>query len=176
MAIPSRIIHFYVFIFYFLCTLGIALAVRWDDAHLFTDLRKLQDPRSNSPVIVAIFKDGQRTLAGFINGCLIMSNMSAANTSLYISSRTLYGLLYGLHGSNVVSRVLRSLSSVWATTRVPTRALFVTFIIFYALPWINLVDNVTVDSVLRTLSLTSSASCIVCWASLCFSFHRFEKW
>ncbi|KAH8890573.1 hypothetical protein GQ53DRAFT_866849, partial [Thozetella sp. PMI_491] len=176
MAVPSRISHWYIFLSYFLCTLGIALTVRWDNPHLRRALGDLQEPRSNSAVIIAIFADGQASLAGFVNGCLIMSLVSAANTSLYISSRTLYGLVVTLNGSNFVSRWLKGFGLIWRTTGVPTRSLFFTMVAFYWLPWLNQLQSITVDSVLKTLSLTASMATILVWAGLCLAFHRYELW
>ncbi len=152
MAIPSRIIHWYTFIFYVLCTLGLALTVKWTDEHLTLPLEKLSYPKSNSPTILAIFKSprlGTTSLPGFVNGCLIMSVVSAAATSLYIASRTLYGLVYSLQGSNWVSRQLKGLGSIWRATGVPSKALITTVLLFYWLPWLYQIpgNRVTVEDV-----------------------------
>ncbi|KAK4062793.1 uncharacterized protein Triagg1_9663 [Trichoderma aggressivum f. europaeum] len=45
-----------------------------------------------SPFIVAIKDAGISFLPGFINGCLLVFVLSAANSDIYIASRTLYGL------------------------------------------------------------------------------------
>lgn len=45
-----------------------------------------------SPFVVAIIRSGIHTLPGFLNGCILLFVFSAANSDLYISSRTLYSL------------------------------------------------------------------------------------
>ncbi|KAL7780911.1 dicarboxylic amino acid permease [Trichoderma afarasin] len=45
-----------------------------------------------SPFIVTIKDAGISFLPGFINGCLLVFVLSAANSDIYIASRTLYGL------------------------------------------------------------------------------------
>jgi amino acid transporter len=45
-----------------------------------------------SPFVTAIIESGIPVLPGFLNGCILLFVFSAANSDLYISSRTLYGL------------------------------------------------------------------------------------
>ena len=47
---------------------------------------------SASPFVVAIELAGIKALPGIINGCICLFVFSAANSDLYIASRTLYGL------------------------------------------------------------------------------------
>jgi yeast amino acid transporter len=162
MAIPSRLVHWYTFAFYLLCTLGHALTVKWTDMHLTGALDDLVNPKSNSPTIIAIFNSprlGSTSLPGFVNGCLIMSVVSAAATSLYIASRTLYGLVYSLRGSNWVSSQLKTLGTIWRSTHVPSKALLATVLVFYWLPWLYQIPNnkVTVDDVISLFKLSLSS-------------------
>jgi amino acid transporter len=45
-----------------------------------------------SPFVVAIENAGIKTLPGLLNGCILLFVFSAANSDLYIGSRTIYGL------------------------------------------------------------------------------------
>ena len=180
-AIPSRFIHYVIWGLYFLCTLGIALTVNWDDPHLTLPINQLKNPRSNSPTIIAISNDkrfGGTAWPGFINGRLIMSIVSSGGVSLYLARRTLYGLATSPRGSNKASSLLKGLRSIWVETSVPIKALFGTFTLFFWLPWLSQIPHkrVSVDKVLKTLSLTASASCIIVWAFICLASIRFEKW
>jgi amino acid transporter len=47
---------------------------------------------SASPFVVAIRLAGIRHLPGILNACILLFTFSAANSDLYIASRTLYGL------------------------------------------------------------------------------------
>ncbi|GIK06668.1 hypothetical protein Aspvir_002318 [Aspergillus viridinutans] len=97
---PARWTVYVVVLVYIMCTLGEVLTVKWTD-HLSpipgaqqVSPRTIdkQPPASTSLPVIAAWNAGHKTLAGVINGCLILSGLSAANTSLYASSRTLYGI------------------------------------------------------------------------------------
>jgi len=182
-ARPSQFVHWVIFALYFLCTLGIALTVPWDDPHLSRPLAELSHPRSNSPTIIALTKDsrvGDTPLPGFVNACLIMSTVSAAGASLYLAGRTLYGLAYGasLHEGNWLSQAFKGLSTVWERTGIPAKALLVTVLFFLWLPWLSEAPRgkgVAVQDVQDVLGLTASMSCIITWAFLCLAFIRFQR-
>jgi len=182
-AVPSRLVHWFIFILYFMCTLGIALTVPWDDANLLAPLKDLSNPKSNSPTIIAIAKDSRLSdtpLPGFVNGCLIMSIVSSAAASLYLAGRTLYGLAYSFptRESWWLTRTLKGLGSVWKETMVPAKALVITVIAFFWLPWLSQIQGnpIAVDDVIDVLALTASASCIITWAFLCLAFINFDRW
>ena len=180
---PSQFVHWFVFVLYFLCSLGIALTVRWDDPHLTLPLTNLSHPKSNSPTIIAIATDsrlGGTPLPDIANGCLIMSTVSAAAASLYLAGRTLYGLAYGvsLREGNWISEAFKGLSAVWRRTNVPAKALLVSVLAFCWLPWLSEAPRgkgVAMQDVLEVLGLTASMSCIIVWAFLCLAFIRFQR-
>lgn len=182
-ARPSQFVHWFIFVLYFLCSLGIALTVRWDDAHLTQPLADLSHPRSNSPTIIAIAKDPRLSdtpIPTIANGCLIMSTVSAAAVSLYLAGRTLYGLAFGvsLRESNWASQAFKGLSAVWRRTGVPAKALLFSMLAFFWLPWLSEAPQgkgVAVQDVLAVLGLTASMSCIITWAFLCLAFMRFQR-
>lgn len=147
---PSQIMAYTVMLFYFVCTIGETLNVPWDDSHLsdvFTGLhsnpRNLTNPSSSSVVIIAFWKAKDtsfRRLSGFMNGCLIFSALSAANTSLYVASRTLYGLTREIKtsgNSNLILRLLKTFSLLDTKTKVPIVALFVSIVSFIWLPFLQ---------------------------------------
>jgi len=74
------------------------LDVSWKDPLLVSLPRKACNPES---LIIIVAKNAKiLILPGFLNGCLILAVLSAANTSLYVASRTLFGLTRGLKKSN----------------------------------------------------------------------------
>jgi yeast amino acid transporter len=143
---PSRIIAYAVFVLYFLCTIGEALTVDWRSNHLplvygghgGNSTTALGPPNSNSLAVNAAWAAGHHKLAGFLNGCLIFSVLSASNTSLYVSSRTLYGMAREIPDTNWVGRRLGSLSAVFRETGVPAAALFFSAVSFFWLPFLQL--------------------------------------
>ncbi|QDS67850.1 hypothetical protein FKW77_007563 [Venturia effusa] len=92
---PSRWIAPAVLILYLLCTMGEVLTTRWNDPLLPTIYNGTRSGnekdliRTHNIVINAALKYGSHHLAGLLNGCLLFSVISSANTSLYVSSRTL---------------------------------------------------------------------------------------
>jgi amino acid transporter len=60
-----------------------------------------------SPFVVAIIDSGIHTLPGFLNGCILLFVFSAANSDLYISSRTLYGLAKEGNAPSLFARTSR---------------------------------------------------------------------
>ncbi|ORY60027.1 amino acid permease-domain-containing protein [Pseudomassariella vexata] len=186
---PSRTIHWAVFLLYFLCTLGIALTVQWGNPSLpvpyggivlHSNSTGNQAGKTDSAVIIAVLQSDRGVVAGIINGCLIFSTISAANTSLYIASRTLYGLTYRITGRNPLSRKLRKASVIWEVTGTPAMALLWSVLAFYWLPWLEMVTNksaaILINDVIDMISITSSVSCLIVWAAICVAFHRYERW
>jgi len=81
-----RIIFFYV-----LSVFLVGLNVPYDSPDLlFANKKKAS--ASASPFVVAISSAGIRTLPSIINGCILIFILSAANSDLYICSRTIYSL------------------------------------------------------------------------------------
>ncbi|KAK5654681.1 hypothetical protein OQA88_7005 [Cercophora sp. LCS_1] len=149
-------VHWVIFVLYFLCTLGIALTVPWDDPHLTQPLAELSNPQPNSPTIIAMAKDsrvGNTPIPGLVNGCLIMSTVSAAGVSLYFAGQTLYGLAYGVsvHEGNLLSQAFKGLSAVWEATGVPAKALLITALVFL---WLS---GITLARTARTTTSTSTS-------------------
>ncbi|KUJ15957.1 uncharacterized protein LY89DRAFT_697946 [Mollisia scopiformis] len=181
---PSRVIAYAVFLLYFLCTIGETLTVQWRDDHLPTiygggknsNGTALSPPSSTSLVVNAAWEAGHHALAGFLNGCLIFSALSASNTSLYVSSRTLYGLAREIPDTNWVGKRLNKLSLVVRQTGVPAAALLFSAISFFWLPFLQLKAGYAIQDLIEIMSVSASVSCLVVWAALCLSFIRYDRW
>lgn len=199
---PSRIIAYAVFALYLLCTIGETLTVGWQDSHLpliygggksstgATESR----PNSTSIIVIAAWEANHHTLAGFLNGCLIFSVLSASNTSLYVSSRTLYGLTRDIPETNWFGKKLKKLSLVVRQTGVPAAALLFSAVSFFWLPFLQLKAGYAIGDVsfthlalfsawdtdkyklIEIMSISASVSCLVVWAALCIAFIRYERW
>jgi yeast amino acid transporter len=142
---PSRYTPFTIFCLYFLCTLGEILNVKWNDSDLPSTYAANQngisptDPPSDSMVIIAVWKAGYQAMAGFLNGAFIFSRLSACNTSLYVCSRTLYGIAQQMQDTseaNWFQRLIGRASRV-GVTGVPGRAILVSVISFCWLPFVQ---------------------------------------
>lgn len=77
--------------FYILLVLLLGMIVPYDSQELaFANTKK--NSAAASPFVTAIVIAGIDTLPGFLNGCILIFVFSAANSDLYIASRTIHGL------------------------------------------------------------------------------------
>lgn len=90
-TIPRAIkLTFYrILFFYVLSVLLLGMIVPYDSDRL---LRAGGTTASASPFVIAIEIAGIKHLPGILNACICLFVFSAANSDLYIASRTLYGL------------------------------------------------------------------------------------
>lgn len=133
---PSKWIAYVVFVLYLLVTIGELLNVSWSNPDLppvygGISMHKSPEPRTRTIIVLTALQARYPNIAGFLVGALLYSAVSAANTNLYISSRTLYGMTRrpGPH-----LRWLGVLGSVWHKNGVPMVALFISAICFMWLP------------------------------------------
>lgn len=161
----ARWIAWVITALFILCGIGECLNVAWDDAHLLQlgiaatsrkapALQSRADKVSEesfSVLVLAAEAAGLPRWANFLNACLVLviSCLSAANTALYIASRTLYGLCkhFKDNDPSVVRRFAAKLGSIDPRTSVPNFALFVSVAAFFWLPFLHLREGYSVNSV-----------------------------
>lgn len=146
---PSRNIAYIIFTLYFLCAVGEMCAVGWRNPQL------LDLPHGNSggrsqvlkPIIViAAQQFSSKSLESFFTFAMIFFCLSAANTALYASSRTLYGLARSV---NMKETHRREWPDTWFSvlgrtthgTHVPAFALVASFFAFFWLPFLALING-----------------------------------
>ncbi|KAF7128788.1 hypothetical protein CNMCM5793_003697 [Aspergillus hiratsukae] len=177
---PARWTVYIVAFVYIMCTVGEALTVNWTDIHLsrIPGAQQVnprdgdqQGPASSSVPVIASWNAGHENLAGFINGCLILSGLSAANTSLYASSRTLYGIVSSLPGRWWLKGKIEGLGGLTKRSRVPLAALIFSGVAFCWVPFLR----TTRIEVIHIMSISMSTSCLIVWAALCLAYLRVEK-
>ena len=142
----SQTVAYFAISIYLFCTIGEFLNVEWSDGALpqiYGGINQLPPKtdeavhNSRAVIVIAALRAGYTRSAGLLNGCMIFSALSASNTSLYIASRTLYGMTRKINPWRWF-RFLKFLGSVWHRTGVPMWALFASFIAFYWLPYLQL--------------------------------------
>ena len=149
---PSRFVAYIASSMYLLCMLSQCLNIPWDNPDLpeiYSGIGKLykrdeaeaSGSFSNILAIMAIREWGKKNLDGIVNGAIIFSVLSASNTALYISSRTLYGMALRVQDSSVLGRTARIFAKVDRKTKVPLRALFLSWVSFIWVPFLSLGDN-----------------------------------
>ena len=201
---PSQTIAYFILAIYLFCVIGEYLNVYWRDPALpeqyNNPLPRIESRQtdgqnetfgSQAIVVIAALRAKDPKIAGFLNGCMMFSALSAANTSLYIASRVLYGMTRKIDQFSRLRR-LRGLGSVWNRTGVPVRALCASFVAFVWLPFLRLKALVAIDDVFpqhssplmktdskqlfEIMSVSASVSCLLVWASLCVAFIRYYIW
>jgi len=91
-VIPRAIkLTFYLFYVVLVFLLGMLVPY---NSKLLIDANKKTTSGAASPFVVAIQISGIKHLAGIVNGCILIFVFSAANSDLYIASRTLFGLAH----------------------------------------------------------------------------------
>lgn len=149
---PSRFVAYIASSMYLLCMLSQCLNIPWTNPNLpeiyggIGKIHKRDDSGkagsfSNILAIMAIRQWGKQNLDGFVNGAIIFSVLSASNTALYISSRTLYGMALRVQDSSVLGRTARVFAKVDRKTGVPLRALFLSWASFIWVPFLSLGNN-----------------------------------
>ena len=84
--------------------------------------------KSNSAFVIAADNSaipGHQGLADFINVCILITALTAANTTIYVASRTLFSLTKGIRANASSPWIMRFLSLFGQTNhrRVPMRVL-----------------------------------------------------
>jgi len=80
-----------ILFFYIISVLLLGMLVPYDSTEL-AFANKASNSAAASPFVVAIKLSGIQALPGILNGCICLFVFSAANSDLYIASRTIYGL------------------------------------------------------------------------------------
>lgn len=84
------------------------MLVPYNDPDLSFAIKNSLPGAAASPFVVAMINSGISGLPGLINGCILLFVISAANSDLYISSRTLYSLSREGNAPRIFSRTNRA--------------------------------------------------------------------
>lgn len=138
--------------------------------------------RSQALPIIALIETGNSTLASVLTAILMYSGLSAANTALYVASRTLYGFARnrepGDH-ADIIRRMIFRLSDVVSWTGVPLWGALLPAAILYWLPFIHIKEDVTKQLLQEVLLNIGSVSAVLVWCSQCLAYvcyyHRRQR-
>jgi amino acid transporter len=184
---PAKNIAYFTMIFYVLNIGGFIANVEWFNQSLpqffGQPLVSLQSSglghtplfpetilRSSAAPVIATLQVGMKTLPAVLTGLLIYSGLSAANASLYVASRTLYGLTRDLSDDDdrFLFRMAAKLNIISPWTRVPLWSLVVSVLVFSSwLPFIRIhsgysqadvCPNTSLPFGIRVLLTTKSSS------------------
>ncbi|KAK5126175.1 hypothetical protein LTR08_005014 [Meristemomyces frigidus] len=97
-----KLTFFRILIFYICSVFLLGLIVPYN-SDLLIFATKSSTSAAASPFVVAIQIAGIKTLPGFLNGCILIFVFSAANSDLYIASRTIHGLAVKGHAPSFLA-------------------------------------------------------------------------
>lgn len=89
-----RLTFYRILLFYVVLVFLLGMLVPYDSVELASAIKSGGNTATASPFVVAIKIAGIPTLPGILNACILIFVFSAANSDLYIASRTLYGLAH----------------------------------------------------------------------------------
>ncbi|THG95064.1 hypothetical protein EW026_g6520 [Hermanssonia centrifuga] len=161
--IAIRRTFFRIVVFYIGGVFVIGLIVPSTDNAIFV-ANKSKAGAAASPFVVATTLVGIKVLNHVINGCILLFVLSAANSDLYIASRTLYGLAIEGKAPRLFARVNRM--------GVPYPALILS-VMFCGLVFLN-VSSSSSKVFTWFVNLVSTFGAIT-WMCICYTHIRFMK-
>lgn len=136
-------------------------------------------PNSNHTLpVIATEQAGVPIYAAVINAFLLYSAISTASSSLFIASRTLYGigLTAEVHSDrHFIVNMISRFAQVNNTTGVPETAVYFS-LFFIWLPFLSLGTSETAHQIQQLATSFGSTSCLLVWVSQCLAFIRYYKW
>lgn len=128
---------------------------------------------SSALPIIALIETGSTTLASVLTGILMYSGLSAANTALYVASRTLYGFARNIEvtdKSRWYRKTLYGASAVLPWTGAPLWGVIVPVVLLCWLPFIHLSEDSTKRLLQEVLLNIGSVSAVLVWFSQCIAY------
>lgn len=175
-------------VIYFLGGLLMSLNVPWDDPGLprapwlnppINSTSSSTKGQSNSGFVLSANKSGIPGLGSTFTVFLLITALTAANTSLYVASRTLFGLTRELnYGRWYSPTTLLAFFGRTNNYKVPVRAMFLSCCLLWV-PFLYLSPHNTpgtaIATLLEVLSDMGSVGCVMVWACECWAFVRFYR-
>lgn len=121
--------------------------------------RDISSHKSSAIPIIALLDAGNTTLGAVVTGILMYSGLSAANTALYVASRTLYGFARNIDATRESTRFRRflfRLSDVLPWTGAPIWGVLLPAVALCWLPFIHIKEDVT-KQLVRSIPLVSTS-------------------
>ncbi|KAI9807433.1 MAG: hypothetical protein M1833_000178 [Piccolia ochrophora] len=155
---------------YVFSVIFVSLCVPWTNKSLLTlSAPKMKNTGAASPFVIALDEAGYAVLPGLTNAGFMFAAWTAANTALYVSSRTLYGLCKGM--TPVDNPVLWPLGRTRKKNGAPTMAILASCI-FSPLAYL-LCASKNSQKLVDVLSRMGTVGCLMTWGAQCLAFLRF---
>ncbi|KAI9805075.1 MAG: hypothetical protein M1825_000909 [Sarcosagium campestre] len=155
---------------YVFSVIFVSLCVPWDSKKLLTlGDSKYKNTGAVSPFIIALDEAGVAVLPGLSNAGFLFAAWTAANTALYVSSRTLYGMCKGMTPAD--NPILWPLGRTRKKNGAPTMAILVSCL-FAPLAYL-LCSTQNSQKLVDVFSKMGTIGCLMTWGCQCLAFLRF---
>ena len=105
-----------------------------------------------------------------------MAVLSAANTALYVSSRTLFGLTREIDPDDKYWWWIAKLRTTTPHRKVPAAALFLSAAAFCWVPFVHLSKSYSDQDLQEIMSGVATVAVVLLWGSQCLAFIRYRMW
>ncbi|KAF6822269.1 hypothetical protein CPLU01_12129 [Colletotrichum plurivorum] len=134
---------------------------------------------TSSPFVLVAKRSHIKGLDDAFNAFIVFTALTSANTSLYVASRTLFGLTRNVHGPGII---LESLSWFGKTdrNRVPLRAMLLSAVAFCWVPFLQEQEGGfdtggPIGKFFEILGQLGAVSVIIVWTCQCLAYIRFHR-
>ena len=127
---------------------------------------KLQNNNTSNAILI------NTPLVRTLKAILIVCALSAANTTLFISSRTLYG-----SAKNATARDIFQFFTRVSKSHIPTGAVIFSAAAFCLwVPFTSLAENTTSQELIEFFGFTGSIGVLFVWGANCLAYLRYWYW
>ncbi|MCJ1265707.1 Cationic amino acid transporter 2 [Lobaria immixta] len=124
---------------------------------------------AQSPFVVAIMHAGIKTLPGFLNACFLFSAITAANSGLYVSSRTLFELARNSNSPRIKNTIGRTNNG-----NTPLTAILISFLPGLLSFLMVRYQGATFSELIHVFGRLYTGSVFCVYGSECLAFLRFK--
>ena len=198
LRLPAKYIATFTLLLYMFSVIGFVLAVKWTNPYLpryynqwtghadtvavsFAGHAVRRDTSTGNATAgnlvaktlptLALEQGHMKSFAGVVNGFLLYSALSTANSAFFVACRTLAGLAQNSQEGTDASFFVRFFAKLSYVDNqgVPRRAVFATMIFAWA-PFLSVRPNWAAGDVQQVLFSIGSTTCVLVWASQALAF------
>jgi yeast amino acid transporter len=158
----AKYIAYFIIVIYLLGIISFYINVSWTDymlPHIFervaneslasTGPTNTTEPTNTPVMIIAVIHARINVLPDILNAFIITALLGAANTTLFVASRTLWGLIreFNSSGDLILVRLFSQLGTTTPRSQIPGWAIVVSALSFCWVPFVHLNQAVGTHSI-----------------------------
>jgi len=180
---PSKWVAPVTFVVYLFFSIAQIMALDWTNESYVAPLANqttapyslIGGGSTASALIIAALKQNEKLLARAMNGIMMFCALSAANSTIYVSSRVLYGMAY-MNAKDSRNQRWNWLAYV-TESGVPLNAVLVSSLAFAWLPFTQLAhDKISASRLMSWFNNAGSLCVLFCWGAVNLAYIRYFQW